>query len=245
MAVHKLTDAKIYVAQYDISADHNMVELPYGVEALDKTTFGQTTRVHTGGLYAVDLKGQGFVNYGTGEIEDVLRSIQAVADVPLSVMAEGGDAGERAYFTRILTASTKTLGGTVGDLHGFEWAAKGSAGQPLVPGTVFAAKAARGSSSNSGTALQLGAVGASQRVYAALHVFAASGTTPTLDVTVKSDNGVGFGTPITQLTFTQATGVTSEVTSAAGAITDDYWRVDWTVGGTTPSFTFAVVVGIF
>lgn len=143
-----------------------------------------------------------------------------------------------------LVASLTPVGGTVGDMHRFDW--KGETGQsPLIhTGVLMAAKAARTSSSNSGTAQQLGAVGASQRIWAALHVFAASGTTPSLAVTVKSDNSVGFGSPTTQITFTSATTATSEVKSTAGAITDDYWRVDWTISGTTPSFTFAVAIGI-
>lgn len=245
MAVHKLTNAVVYLAQYDISADHNMVELSQGVDKNDGTTFGQTTRINKAGLFTVDAKGQGFTSFGSGEIEAILSANLGTADIPLSVMAEGGDATERAYFTQLLKASLQPFGGQVGELDGFQWAGSGSGGVPLVPGTVMAAKAARTTSSNSGTALQLGAVSATQRLYAALHVFAASGTTPTLAVTVRSDNGVGFGTPVTQITFTSATGVTSQFSSVAGAITDDWWRVDWVVGGTTPSFTFAVVIGIF
>lgn len=245
MAVHKFTNAAIYLAQYDVSGDHNAVTLEQGVEALDKTVFGNTTRAHLGGLLTASAKGQGFLSYGTAEIETILNATFNTPDTPVTVGPLGAGAAERAYFTKALSTKVKPLGGTVGDIHAFEWSADGSGGVPFVPGTVMAAKAARSTSSNSGTALQLGAVSASQRIYAALHVFAASGTTPTLAVTVKSDNGVGFGTPATQITFTTATATGAQFASAAGAISDDYWRVDWTVGGTTPSFTFAVVIGIF
>lgn len=245
MAVHKLTNAVVYMAQFDISGVHNMVELPQSVDKKDATTFGNTTRINAAGLYQVEAKGQGFTSFGTGEIEAVLAANLAVVDVPLSVMAEGGTAASRAYFTRMMTGTVKPFGTQVGELNPFEWAASGSGGVPLVSGTVMAAKAARTTSGNSGTALQLGAVSAAQRIYAALHVFAASGTTPTLAVTVRSDNAVGFSTPTTQITFTTATAAGAQFSSAPGAITDDYWRVDWTVGGTTPSFTFAVVIGIF
>ena len=30
----------------------------------------------------------------------------------------------------------------------------------------------------------------------------------------------------------------------AGPITDQYWRVSWTISGSTPSFTFVVSLGI-
>lgn len=245
MATHKLTNAGIWLSGYDVSGDHNMVEMPNGVESLDKTTFGQTTRIHQAGLYETDLKGQCLLSYGTSEIEDIIRGLLAVTDTPCTVTPNGATAGDRAYFSQYLTVNAKLLGGTVGDLHVGTWDAKGSGGFPLVPGTLMAAKSARGSSSNSGTALQLGAVAAGQRIYAALHVFAVSGSTPTLAVTVKSDNGVGFGTPATQITFATANAIGAQFSSAAGAITDDYWRVDWTIGGSTPSFTFAVAIGIF
>lgn len=245
MAVHKFTDAKIYMAQYDLSADHNVVSLEQGVDKLDRTVFGSTTHINMGGLFMVGAKGQGFTTFDTGEVEAVLSAQRAVADVPLSVMAQGGNAGDRAYFSKILTGDVSPFGGQVGEIDGFTWAASGSGGVPLVPGTVFAARAARTTSTTS-SIYQLGAVGASQRVYAALHVFSASGTSPTLAVTVKSDNGVGFATPATQITLSTATGATSQFASAAGAITDDYWRVDWTIGGSsTPTFNFAVFVGIF
>ena len=243
MATHKFTNAAIWASQYDLSADHNSVTLEQGVEKLDKTTFGQTTRSNQGGLFTVGAKGQGLLSYGVGEVEANLQTVFAVADVPLTVGPLGAAAAERAYFTKVLTGDLKPLGGQVGDLHGFEWSAAGNA-VPWVPGTVMAAKAARTTSGNSGTALALGAVSASQRIYAALHVFAASGTSPTLAVTIKSDDLVGFGSPATQITLSTATTVGAQFASAAGAITDTFWRVDWTIGGTTPSFTFAVVIGI-
>lgn len=67
-------------------------------------------------------------------------------------------------------------------------------------------------------------------------VTASSGTTPTLDVRVET--GPDNSTWTTVGSFTQATGVTSQTKSFAGL--DRYARVAWTVGGTTPSFTFSV-----
>jgi hypothetical protein len=61
---------------------------------------------------------------------------------------------------------------------------------------------------------------------------------------VESDDNGSMTSATTQITFPQKTFVTSEWLSAAGAITDDYWRVGYTIGGSTPSFNFAVVVGI-
>ena len=70
-------------------------------------------------------------------------------------------------------------------------------------------------------------------------VTAASGTTPTLDVLLEDsvDGGVTWNTVAT---FTQATAATRQVVSVTTPFTDRI-RVRWTVGGTTPSFTFTVI----
>ena len=71
-----------------------------------------------------------------------------------------------------------------------------------------------------------------------LNVSAASGTSPTLDVVVQDTvDGTNWNTIAT---FTQATAVTREVIRLTTAFTDQL-RVVGTIGGTTPSFTFAVL----
>ncbi len=78
-----------------------------------------------------------------------------------------------------------------------------------------------------------------------MHVVAASGTTPTLDMIVESDDNSGITSGVTRITFTQEVAVGAQyATAVAGPITDDWWRVGWTIGGTGPSFTVIVTVGI-
>lgn len=70
-----------------------------------------------------------------------------------------------------------------------------------------------------------------------LNVTAASGTSPTLDVVIEDTldgtnwNVIG--------TFTQRTAVGRQVIDITALFADQI-RVRWTVGGTTPSFTFDV-----
>lgn len=125
-------------------------------------------------------------------------------------------------------------------------AASGVSSGPVARGMLVHPDTTARTSSSSGTARQVGAVSSSQRVYAALHVISVSGTTPTLTIKVQSDDGSGMATPTDRITFTTETDATAgyQLLSAAGAITDDWWRVTWTVGGTDPSFAFAVVLGI-
>jgi hypothetical protein len=73
-----------------------------------------------------------------------------------------------------------------------------------------------------------------------LDVSAASGTTPTLDVKVQGWN------PMSEkwhdaVTFTQQTTTTSTVIAPQSANLDfETYRALWTVGGTSPSFTFTL-----
>jgi hypothetical protein len=68
---------------------------------------------------------------------------------------------------------------------------------------------------------------------------AVSGTTPTLDVSLQwSFDGVNFSAGESPVTFAQITAAKS--THVLVQARAPYMRVMWTVGGTTPSFTFAV-----
>lgn len=81
-------------------------------------------------------------------------------------------------------------------------------------------------------------------MYVALHVLSVSGTTPSLTVIVQSDDNVGFTTPTIRISFTAATEVGAQWGSVAGALTDDYWRISYTISGTNPVFAFAVSAGV-
>lgn len=76
---------------------------------------------------------------------------------------------------------------------------------------------------------------------------AGTGTTPTLDIKVQSsDTSGGTYTDITGATFTQVTGTASQQAITISKDEARRWiRVVYTVGGTSPSFTFSVnAVGV-
>jgi hypothetical protein len=78
-------------------------------------------------------------------------------------------------------------------------------------------------------------------------VSAASGTTPTLD-TILQHSIDGGTTWFTLVSMTQRTSAANElkvyadVEGTTAQLIGDCLRVSYTIGGTTPSFTFAVVV---
>lgn len=92
----------------------------------------------------------------------------------------------------------------------------------------------------SGTSSTLEGVGEWGTIRARLAVTAASGTSPTLDVVVEDtlDGGTNWHTVAT---FAQKTAAGTEAVNITTPFSDRL-RVRWTVGGTTPSFTFSVAM---
>jgi hypothetical protein len=80
-------------------------------------------------------------------------------------------------------------------------------------------------------------VGSAESFEAVLTVSAASGTTPTLNIALETsiDNGATWQSVGA---FAQKTGVATE-NKVFGPL-GDRCRWTWTIGGTTPSFTFAI-----
>jgi hypothetical protein len=106
------------------------------------------------------------------------------------------------------------------------------------PGVVdtIVASAARTSSGDSGV---LAGWGVASALRAQLNVTAAAGTGPTLDVVIEDTlDGTNWNVIAT---FAQKTGPGREVINVTEPFTDRL-RARWTLGGTTPSFTFAVDV---
>ncbi|MBI3936767.1 MAG: hypothetical protein HY323_07300 [Betaproteobacteria bacterium] len=240
MAIQTFRDAETWIGAYRLTTNLHAVALGQKLDEIDATVFTDTGRRLLGGIPDHALNIEGYMDEANAGA--AAEAALGEADTVFSVAPIGGAGGaltDVAYLGRALFG--KFEGAVkVGDLYRFSLGGVCSPGERIVRGTLMH-NATRTTSSNS-TGVELGAVGAAQYVYGALHVIAASAG-DTLDVTVKSSATQG-GAYTTRLTFTQAAGITSEWKSAAGAITDTWWRIDWTVGGAGISFTFVVTVGI-
>lgn len=100
------------------------------------------------------------------------------------------------------------------------------------------ASAARTASGNSGP---ITGAGKMAQVLLMVHCTAASGTSPTLDVSLEQS---ADGTSWAAITGSAATQLTAAGNRTAGALaTANYVRAVWTIGGTdTPTFTFSISV---
>jgi hypothetical protein len=240
-----LTDAKVYFAQYDISGDLNKVGIGITPDAVEDTAFGASYHTKKPGLLTAKATMEGYSKFNAtanNAIDGRLWNNLSVVDIPFSVAAAGGDAGENGFFFKAMEAQY-ALGGSIGEMLKFQSSAEATGtGVQLVRGIIMEdGKTSRTTAGNS-SVQTLGAVSATQNLYAVLHVFAFVGT----DVTIKVRSAVtSFATITDRITFTSVNAATSQYAApVAGAITDTFWRVDWTTVGGFTSFSAAVIVGI-
>lgn len=243
MSKNIFTDVRIFAGGADLTGASNKCELKAEVEDKDVTTFESAGwGEHLGGLKTGSFDGEGFWEAGDdGRVDDSTWAGLG-ATVPLTVGPTAATVGSLAYVMKTLRTNYTILG-QVGDVA--PWKAEGTSNWPISRGQFAHPPGTARTSDGSGTAVELVAVPAGSRLYAALHVLSGTGTDPTLTVTVESYEDNTFADPTTQLTFTEANGISSEILRTNGdAITDTFYRVSWTIGGTAPSFTFVAALGI-
>lgn len=241
MAKLILTNAGIFFDGYEIGTDMNSLALEYGADTPEKSAFGDETHIFAaGGLKVATAGGAGFFN---AENADPALFDNIGAASKLVSLMPARTAGGVAYFLQAV-AGEYAPQGALGEMLQFNISLMANQAPGLLRGSLLH-RATGIAASGNGSGFQLGAVGAAQSLYAGLHVFAVAGSSPTLDAKIVSDDNAGFTTPTDRITFAQKTAVGAEyATPVAGPITDDYWRLEFTVGGSTPSFALAGVIAI-
>jgi hypothetical protein len=239
---------KILIGGYDVTGYHNKINAPVSREILPADQFGKEGRCRLAGIWDWNVTHSGFWDGGLTTIDAVLRSLPG-SNV-MTVCPESGLTGESsAWFGNVIVEKYET-GGKVAGLTGFTGTSKLQDGNPVINGTIL--KAGSVSTSANGTAYQVGAVTATQKIYAVLHVTANSGNANRkLDVTIQSAEEPTFNSPTTRLTFTQvadfngaeyATPILGD--GIGGAITDTWWRAVWARTGTSGTYMMYCIFGI-
>ena len=236
------TNCGIYLDGYDLSGDFNALSIVTELDAHDVTTWRDSevveAKIMEPGLPKSSVEFGGYWRSDTAGPDKILRDRFAVKDGVLLVVTGLATAeGASAY---LLSASQGRYAATpevekVIEYHGSFF---GTANRPGMGGSLLHPKASRASSGTS-TPLNLGAIGSSGALHGVLQVFSGTGT---LDATIQSDALVGFGSPADILAFTQATGLTAQYATLAGAVADPWWRVAYTITG--GPFVFAVGMAI-
>lgn len=253
MSTYVGTAHKMFLGGLDISCFANQLELALEADSVECTTMCSAgSREYKQGLRRWTSNAVGYGDFAAAGVT-TSGLVPGEVIVPANhgsqfncTWASAGTEGTACYLSDGVLADLTPIGGTVGDMGMLSATlvpADRAVGHRMVRGLLEANRTVSSSSNTTGAAT-LGAVAATQSVYASLHVFTLSGTSPTLDVVVQSDT-VGFGSPTDVITFTQATTRSGQFSSVAGANTDTFWRVKWTIGGTGgPTAAFAVSIGI-
>lgn len=240
MAHFVLLTPKVYYDSYDVTGDCKSVSLDIGVNEVDDNCFGSTWEQVLAGLKNASGSFDGSLELTDNGQDETMFSNLGVAERTVSAVGQQED-GNVGYSFKSIQAAYSVLGAH-GEAAPFSGSFAGSS--QMFRGQEMLSSATARTATGTGTGQNLGAVTSAQRLYAALHVVSASGTTPSMTVTVESDDNSGFTSAVTRLTFTAATARTSEWKYVAGPITDTHYRVRYTISGTSPSFNAFALVGI-
>ena len=242
------TDGKLHVDGYDFSGDANEIRTRVQAPAKPASRFGTAFDQFLPGPKRATIAVTGCWNAaaapGADKPDNILSGNIALIGKVLSAWPTGADGEIGGIALQSVQGSYAPLEGRYGEVLPFNADFEVSTAPVLLRPTLLHPATARTVTGN-GVARQVGAVSATQKLYAFLQVLAVSGAAPTLDVKVQSDDAVGFATPTDRITFAQQA-ARGAVWAAPvdGAIADDYWRVNYTIGGAGPSFTFIVGIAI-
>jgi|TARA_R110000787_G_scaffold65913_3_gene148321 hypothetical protein len=240
MAIFVFNDGKAFIGGYDLSSHTTAINLEITAEELDATVInGGGYKTKIGGTKDSTFSLDGFFSAGANQ-PDALLGTSIGNELIVTAVPDAG-IGNTAYFMKS-TLFSYSIFGTVGELTPFS-ISKSISSDIVVRGTI-ALDTGLTASGNS-AAYQLGAVASGDSCYAAVHCYGVSGTsTPTITFKLQSDDNSGFSSPTDRATFTALTAIGSEIKSVAGAVTDQYWRLNYTVSGTNPAFSIHATIGI-
>lgn len=240
MAFGHGSKAKLYLAGADVSSAFSSVSVARTRDTAETSGLGTTAKTYITGLADATVSAEGMyeVNSASPLQDDVLSGILGSASKSSFILASQGDtaAGDPALVGKIDTTSyeiTSPVDGVTSTTLEFQTTDGAASGK------VLANKAAR-SATGDGTAVDNGAA-TSNGLIAVLQVFAISGGSPSLTVSVE--HSADAVTYVSLGSFTAVTSGTSAQTIVTSSTVNRYVRATWTITGSTPSATFAVAFG--
>lgn len=241
-----LLSVRTFVNGTDLTGMSNKLEIAAQCEEKETTNFASAGwKELVAGIYSATLAAEGM--WSAGDFTNPDDALNAALGTlgPWTAAIATPAVGDIAWFMNALT-SKYTVGGAVGDVA--PWQAGISSSGPLVRGQFMHPPGTARTSTGTGTSVQVGAVPAGYAMYVALHVLSVSGTsTPTITVKVTSDDNSGFTSGTDQGTFTAVTAANQsvgQIMKIAAPITDTWWRIAWTISGTSPSFLLVAAMGL-
>lgn len=239
-----LLNSRIFAGAADLTGAANKSGLSSSFEDKDATNYGSGGwKDVLGGLADTQISAGGQWAAGDpGCVDDTLwDAVNGRRPIPWTFCPESANVGSLAWFTSALTSSYK-LGDAVGEVAPWEASARGT--EPLLRGVVAHPPGMPRAANGAGSWVNVGTLAGSQRLYAALHVLSVAGTAPALTVSVESaQDDAGTGS-MERLTLPAVTAPGGRFASVAGPVTDQWWRVSWSIAGDSPSILFVAALGV-
>lgn len=239
-------DCRTFVSGADLSGWQNKVEVDEAWETKKTTNFRSGGAVENmAGLGGVSVSAEGMWEAGDlGKPDDSFWGNRRVIE-PWSIGPDGSSdlaAGNLIYLTQALR-TTMQLGDSVGEVA--PWSAEAKGSWPLIRGQSAHPSGTPRVATGNGMILDMGAGPTSQQaVYVNLHVLSVQAGGATLTVSIQSATTIGFAGPTNRGTFAAANGIGGQALKIASPGTDRYWRIVYTIAGSTPSFLFMASLGI-
>lgn len=240
MAIWAITNAALYADSHDFTGDSNEVRLSCEAAQLDRTNMRSGGwREYALGVKESTLTAAGFAQYGADTTDEWLFANVGSAGKVVTVAGVETE-GQPAWMLQSMPVDF-SYGGTHGELAPFSLNGVCSDGVGVVRGALLKAMGTVSATGALGTAVQLGAVSATQFAYSTIHLFGTAGTTIT--VVIESDDASNFPSATTRITHGPHTTVGGRWgTRVAGSITDTWWRAR--VTAITGTWTVAVAAGV-
>lgn len=239
-----LRDCAIWYGGYDLTSTASEVSLESSFATVPVTTFGDSGNVkNIAGLEDAQVSVMTFLDTSVTDPAVWAERGGAIELLTMVAFPTGGTvtAGDRTYSVRGLLKSEKQMM-KIGDAAKLDAQLMGAQPEGVMGGMVLSPSTAVTASGN-GSAVQLGAQAAGQTVYFGIHVLAVSGNR-TITAKLQSASSSGFGTPNDRVTLSSINAIGSGFGSSTTATTDTYWRVSYTIGGSSGSLTFAAFAAI-
>lgn len=229
MPVHSKS-SRVLVNEHSYSAKLNGIQLQWQRQMGESTAFADEGTKWVPGLVNASMTLEGRWESGT-TVHDELNAAVGTDNGLLVTAGPDGLAVGKPVYLSVGDISNYEVPASVSEVVGFTCEAQGDDGADW--GASLHDLTAETATGN-GTSVDNAASSANGGV-ATLHVTAASGTTPSATVKVQhsSDDSVW----VDLITFTAATTSTSERKTVTGTV-NRYVRGQWTISGTSPSFTF-------
>lgn len=233
---------KLWVAQFELGLHLNSIRTALECPPKNCTKFSEVTwEENLAGIPRGLMELGGFLDFGSADVQpdDAIEgTIFSAANQIATLGHYGATAGDLAYLVKVHNGM---YGWSMEHGEVIPFKASFHLEERLICGHMLDKRAIVTAGTTYGTPFQWGAVGAAVPFHGHLHVTYLDCTN--VVVKIQSDSSQSFLSAEDRLTFTTATGKTSERQSSAGAVADTWWRTAVTVTGGNGDATIAVALG--